>query len=205
MPYDALTSLAAIKAWVPITSTADDNLVNTLIPIASEMIGRFCGRPNLGKVYTYVENYRPGQRGRSWTAPTWTIVLRHYPIVSLTSVLINNSSVPILANTDVQVGTSGVFLEEEDEPRTLEFRGIVAYSQSPALVTYTAGYSSVPAPLQQACNQLVMEIKRKSGHINQKSIAAAGETTTYDMGGTWGMSNHVQQMLQPFKNVVPFR
>lgn len=185
----------------------DDATISQLIPAASELIGRFCSRPNLGKIYTYQESYFPNSKNVNWGNTEWKLVLRHYPVTTLTSVLISNSPVPILTANDLQVAAQGVYLEEDEEPRVLRFRGTCLFSPSAVQVNYAAGYdiAAVPAGLQQATAQFVAEIMRSSKFINLRSVAIAGETTSYDMGTSWGMSNRVQSMLAPYRNVAVFQ
>lgn len=206
MPYDNLTTVASLKAWLRPTGNNDDAEFATLITVASDLIGRFCGRDNLGKVYTYTENYFRSGSFKTSTRQDLSLVLRHYPIVSLVSVAASgNSSVPILDQAALQSNQAGVFVQEDVEPRMLKFRFLqLAY---PITVTYTAGYAFnlIPMTLAQACNQVAAEIFRSSQWVGLKSISMAGETTSYDAGEAWGMSKRTQAMLQPYRDVVPFR
>lgn len=205
--YDVLTTVDAVKAWLKSSGTGDDALIQALIPTSSELIGRYCERDNLGSIYPYSEVYYPGQRARSWHARSWDLVLRHYPVVQLTSVVINNTQIQILQQSDLQVGTSGVYLEEADEPRILKFMGVAVYPAGGVVqVTYTAGYNSgaIPAGLAQGANQFTAEMLRASARVGLRSQSMAGETTAFDMGTNWGMSNMVKAMVHPYRNVVTF-
>jgi hypothetical protein len=205
--YDPLTTVDQVKAWLKSSGTGDDALIEALIPTSSELIGRYCERENLGSIYSYSEVYYPGQRARSWHTRNWDIVLRHYPVVSLTSVIINNTQIPILQQSDLQAGTSGVYLEEDTEPRVLKFIGVAAYPVGGFVqVNYTAGYPSnaIPAGLSQGTNQFTVEMLRASTRVGLKSVSAAGETTSFDMGTNWAMSSMVKAMVHPYRNVMSF-
>lgn len=206
MPYDNLTTVASLKAWMkPTAGGSDDAELATLINVASDLIGRFCGRDNLGKVYQYTENYFRSGAMRTGTRVDLSLVLRHYPITQMVSVFSGNTQIPVLAQADLQSNQAGVFVQEDVEPRMLKFRFVsLPY---PITVTYMAGYSfnSIPQTLGQACNQVAAEIFRSASWIGKKSQAMAGETTTYDSGEAWGMSKRTQAMLSQYKDVVPFR
>lgn len=209
MSYDALTSVASLKLWLNVTGDGDDAELGFLINVASEMIGRYLDRENLGGVYSYNEPYfgsgGMGLAGRG-SRPNWDLVLRHWPIVSLTSVTMAGTVLTILnGTTDLQSNNAGVYVLTDNEPRILKFRWL--YRSYPINVAYTAGYtaSTIPFGLRQACNQYASEIYKSASWIGYKSKSIQGETVSYDMGGEWGMSDRVQAMLQPFKDVVPFK
>lgn len=204
MAYDNLTTVASLKMWLKASGGSDDAEIGFLIETASELIGRFCNRDNLGSVIQYTENYfRGGGRGRG---SDFDLTLRHFPIVSVASVKMNNVAINVLTQNQLQSSQSGVFvLEEDGEPRILKFRSVLM--TPPVSVVYMAGYAAnaIPMPLQQACIQFASEIYRSPEWIGVKSRAIAGETITYDTEGTWGMSKRVQTMLQNYRDIVPFR
>jgi len=206
MSYDVLTTVPSLKAWLKPSGTNDDAEFGALIKVASDLIGRYLTRDNLGKVYSYTENYfRSGTFQVLRSRSTFSLVLRHWPIVSLSKVTVNNGSVPVLDESGLQTAKSGVYVLEDVEPRILKFQYINAIY--PITVSYDAGYpeNAVPNGLQQACNQYASEIFRSAAWAGLKSNSMAGETTTYDTGGTWGISDRVKGMLMPFRDVVPFR
>jgi len=206
--YDALTTLSSVKLWLNVPGTSDDARLSQLVSTSGDLIGRFCGRNNLGNVLTYQENYFPGQRSRGLFSPnvTWDLVLKHYPVVNLQSVYVNNAIIPILNNAGLQSGQQGCYLLDDEEQRVLRFVATIVYWSGMVVVNYTAGYppSAVPDGLQQASNAHVAELFRTASWVGQKSVAMQGETTAFDMGNSWGMSDRVKGMLAPYRNVVPF-
>lgn len=215
MAYDNLTTVDSLKRWLlgatlgatsqQSAGNPDDTEYAALIQVASELIGRFCGRDNLGKVISYTENYFKRGSSKVSVRPDFDLVLRHYPVASISSVVMSNSPVTVLNEVGLQSNQSGVFLLEDVEPRILKFQSI--YGMYPITVTYTAGYAvnAIPNPLKQAALQLASEIFRSATWIGKKSVAIAGETITYDTDGVWGMSNRIKLMIQPYVDVVPFR
>jgi hypothetical protein len=212
MAYDNLTDVASLKRWLigasvisQSTTSPDDNEYAALIQVASELIGRFCGRDNLGSVYTYTENYFKRGSSKLGVRLDFDLVLRHYPVTALTSVVVNSSPIVLLNEAGLQAAQAGVYLLEDIESRILKFQYL--YALYPITVTYAAGYAAnaIPSPLKQAANQFASEIFRSNTWIGKKSAAIAGETITYDTNGVWGMSNRVKMLIQPYVDVVPFR
>lgn len=212
MAYDKLTSVPALKRWLigataisQTTTNPDDDEYAMLIQVASELIGRFCGRDNLGSVGTYTENYFKRGSSKMSVSTDFDLVLRHYPVATLSSVIVNNSQVTILNESGLQSARAGVYLLEDTEPRILKFQYL--YASYPISVTYTAGYAAnaIPGPLQQAAIQFASEIFRSPTWLGVKSRSIASENITFDTNSVWGMSNRIKMLLQPYVDVVPFR
>lgn len=204
MAYDVLCTLNQVKQWAKVTTPADDGALGGLIMPASEMIGRFCNRDNLGGVYSYTENYVKRNRALNDQA-SLDLVLRHWPIVSVTNIYVNSTALNALTAQQIQSWTPGYYIEEDVEPRIIK---IIGYPPTfPVQVIYTAGYAagSIPWGLQQACVQLVVEMFRAEQWVDKKSVNLGGEVVTGDMGNSWGMSDRVKSMLMPFRDINPFQ
>jgi hypothetical protein len=203
MAYDALTTVASLKAWLKTPGDNDDGILGDLINVASDLIGRYCARDNLGKVYDYSENYFKKTSGIS-SKNYFDIVLRHYPVTAITQVMMSGAVIPVIDSAGIQANQSGVFLVEDVEPRILRFNYLSR--TGPIWIQYSAGYAfdQIPTSLAQAANQYAGEIMRSQAWIGKKSQGAVGETTTYDIGESWGVSKRVQALLQPYRNVDPF-
>jgi hypothetical protein len=135
----------------------------------------------------------------------WNLVLRHYPITTVTSVTILGTVYTPLSLASYQAGSAGFIILDEDEPRVLQFQGM--YRRDPITVVYSAGYvlGAVPTPLRQAAVMVAAEIFRSEQWVAKKSVSTAGEVISADMGNTWGMSNRAKAMCQPYRDVNPFR
>lgn len=82
---DALTTLANVKAWVISTNTTDDVLLTRLIGQASRLILAYIERPSIYlKTYTDTLNGFGSRR----------IMLRQWPVVSVSSLIIGECTVP---------------------------------------------------------------------------------------------------------------
>jgi hypothetical protein len=205
MSYDVLCTVNQVKQWMKVTTSADDGALGGLIMPASEMIGRFCNRDNLGGIYSYTENYSKRSRYTLNDRDSLDLVLRHWPIVSITSLYVNQTPLAPLTAQQIQAWTPGYYIEEDVEPRTVK---IIGYPTAfPVQITYTAGYAqgSIPWGLQQACVQTVAEMFRAEQWVGKKSVNIGGEVVTGDMGDSWGLSARTRALLQPFRDINPFQ
>lgn len=209
MSYDPLCTLDEFKKWIgykPTEENQDEDIV-ALISALSRNIGEYCGRDNLGAIQTYSENRKLSSSGSN--SPR--ILVGSYPVISLTSILYNNTSLAILTPQQLQQNTAGVFLE--DDSRTLSFLGLwVPQGRGYVQINYTAGFQlngaevaaqATPSGLRQACIQWVGEILKSKGWIGYNSKSLGGETVSFEGGRSWGMSPRTKAMIQPYVNRMP--
>jgi hypothetical protein len=204
--YDRLTNLAYVKTWLKLKGNDEDVALAALVDRASDLIGRYCGRDNLGGVYTYTENYFPEGVPTTSKGGNFKLMLRHYPVITLTGVLLNNSPVTILTNSTVTLNQAGVFIDTTvPEPRQLRFLYLWRDSTTPIQVVYTAGYtvSTIPNALQQAAIQTIVEMYKSSQWVGFRAKSLAGENVSFDPGEKWGLSPRTIGLIKPFINVVP--
>lgn len=201
MAYAKLTTVEKVRGWLKSDSPTNDNLIGLLIESLSDQAGRYLNRDNLGSVEAYVENY---PMPRSTPSMPGRLLLRHYPIVTLTAVLNAGSSVPIIADPMV-ASAAGVLVDGE---RVLVFIGSPAAAGSGlplCQVRYTAGHepNAIPPGLTQAMNQWVGEIVKSQGWIGYVSQGLAGQSTSFEQGRSWNMSKRTKEMLEPFRDRIP--
>jgi len=210
---DPLCTLDEVKRWLKISPTEEDqdDLLVDLINGCSQQIAEYCGRDNLGAIETVVENRTVPITVLQKPNASPRILLKKYPVVTLTSVIWNNVSQTILTAQQLQYQQAGVFLE--DDARTLTFLGLwmpPAYGY--VQINYTAGYQLIgaevpqqatPGGLRRAAIQWVGELYKASAWIGYKSKSIAGETISFEGGNSWGMSPRTKAMLQPFVDRMP--
>lgn len=178
----AFPTLARVKEYlgVPTTETADDPFLNNLIAGAQAFVEGYCDRKFEQAAYTDEEH-----DGRD----TDSIYTRQYPIVSVTSVKVDDVA---LAAAD--------YVVYKDEGRirkkagafagaSRDVAGVIGDVRVPGVrnvkVTYSGGYAALPADLEQAAIELV---KRKYQHKQKgdESITGrtlpGGESVTYFLG-----------------------
>jgi hypothetical protein len=142
MAASDLATLADVKAWLSGSSgigSTDDVLLGRLITDVSGAIAAYLGRPSL-LPRSYAERLDGNGKAR--------IMLRHYPVLQMSSLAINNVSVPAVPPPAPGAATGrGYLLELWDglppgRPQALDlFHAIYWPGRQNVAVNYTAGYA----------------------------------------------------------------
>jgi hypothetical protein len=134
---NALTSLAAVKEYLQIdsTDTSQNSLLDFLINSASMAIESYCRRKI--KDVSYADEEYDGSGTRN-------LNLRQFPVSSITSIKIDDVALDI---SEYKFKKSSGIVNRLKALWPKEFQNIK--------VSYTAGYSSVPADIELACKHLV--------------------------------------------------
>lgn len=194
-----LTTLANAKAWlnVPTTVTGDDAMLQRVITAASQFVQTYLNRTIASTAYS-----------ESITGSgSNTLALPNYPITAVSSLSIRG--VPIAASPDgVQVGY--VF-----DDRFLYLIGNAGFGQFPngadgkfpkwpplgVQVSYTAGFASTPADVEQAVLELIgLKYGGDRTHFGQVSKTINGEVVSFSVAD---MPASVRTLLNNFRKVVP--
>ncbi len=186
---NALTNLADVKQALNLnTSTDYDELLETLTNAASKAIAAFCQRDFVSQSYT---EYYDG-------TGTGDLVLNQRPIVTLTSVW---------EDSDREFGSDDLLTEADDDIVVDYTAGIISKIGSSILsdsdatwssgiqsvkVTYTAGYTTVPFDVQQACIETVMHWYNNRGRLGLSSMSLGGVSVSF---GKTALPEHVQAIL----------
>lgn len=176
-PID-LTTLADVKTYLGITATSsDDTELQNLITGASQYWLTRTGRASLNSVVT-VANERYDGNGRD------TLMLRQWPIQSVTSLTVNGFSVP--ASPDyIQYG---YVIDQRQTAIVILGAGTYGgggygvnfcYGRLNVNVSYTAGYSATPLDVAEAViKQVAQNYKRRRTTDEEMiSIPQTGGTT----------------------------
>lgn len=160
-PDRNLLTLAEMKAALGITNGASDAALTALGAQISDMIAIECRVPVSGatpptmRSETIVETIRRDPRMARGTEP-WrdrsdspnNLVLARFPVTSVTSVLVDDLT---LAVTEYELNTA-------DGALTRLFAGAVAvWTGAKFVVTYAAGFVTVPEPLKLAAITILRE------------------------------------------------
>lgn len=178
-----LTTLAAVKAKLRITSTGDDTLLGTLITQASGFIQAWLNRTFASQSYTEV---------RDGTGNP-VMMFANYPVTAVSSVTVNDIAVPLATNTS---DTGYRF----DSTRLMLNTDVFPRGFGNVTVTYTAGYASTPAEIDGACADLVAYKYRELERIGHSSKSIQGETVAFI---TADMPPAVKTILNNYRKVVP--
>jgi len=158
----ALVTLANLKEVLGITTSDDDELLTNIINRVTDIIESYCnGRRFASTVHTQEEYNGTG---------TKLINARHFPITAVTSYQENNGT-PGTADWDDLQSDYVKYIDTGQGPGQFFYaygfeRGVSNYRFS-----YTAGYTTIPNDLEEACIQLATWI-----YNNRKSKGMKSET-----------------------------
>lgn len=179
------TTLADVKAYAGITTSATDTVLQQLITGASAFLRSWMNRDIATPPLAYSETFS----GRG----TFAILFPQYPAVSVQSLKIDGVPIPAAPS----VGAAGYRFNETDLVLTgFGFsRGMLNIE-----VAYTAGFSAVPADLAAACNELVTLKFRTRDKLEISSKSLAGETVSFTQRD---MPASVATVLKNWRKVAP--
>jgi len=183
-----LTTLADVKAWLQTGQSAfpttDDALLTRLITATSQYIQTWLNRQIAIADYLEVRDGTGSQR----------LQFACFPVVAVSSLTIDGQAVPP-ATASSMAGYS--FSQTQLTVCGYSFtRGAQNIS-----VSYTAGYSTTPPDVAQACIELVALRYRERTRVGEVSRALGGaETVSY---ATKDMSDDVKTLLQQYRLVAP--
>lgn len=179
-----LTTLAAVKAYLAITTTNQDSLISSLITRESAQIERWTGRSFTPVTYT---EWRLNGSG------TGMLTLPDTPIQSLSALAIDGVAVPL--STDGL--TAGYTVDES----TVYLIGSKFPARPQCVVcSWVAGYAATPAQVEQACIEMVGIDLKSRDNLGVQSKTLANESISYS---DKGMNASVREMLQPYRKMVP--
>lgn len=161
MAYE-LCSVANVKAYLGKSYTDDDALLLTFVQAVSARFESMISRNILARSYTDILN---GYWGR-------VIIPRQYPIVSVSSLLVDGTTVsvaPTIADTGYFATEHVVYLRHM----------FVSTGYANVEITYNAGYSTVPADIQQACAEWAALQFKERTHIGNASQSMSGISVSY--------------------------
>jgi hypothetical protein len=179
-----LTSIANVEQWLNLQSgCTDEALLVRLITAASGFIRTWCDRDFVSQSYTDTLDGKGAAR----------MPLPNTPITAVASLAIDGNVIP----PGDPVSTPGYFFTS-----TMLCLNGYRFSRGMAnvVVSYTAGFATVPPELEQACIELVAFRYRELDRIGVASKGMAGETTSFTIKD---VPPSVRTILEQKKKVVP--
>jgi hypothetical protein len=177
-----LTTIANLKQWLKITDSTNDALLTRLVSASSEFITTWLNRDIFLQAYTGVVDGFGGYKK----------VLENYPVVSVSSVTVDQAPIPLSIN-----GGNG-YTFNKWRVALIGYRFNVGVSN--VVIQYTAGYATVPPELEQACIELAALRYRELDRIGLISKGLAGETITFTQRD---FTQSVRTSLTQYKRVFP--
>ena len=174
---NALTTLGEAKKFVkiPISETSQDDLMRTIINLASDRIQTFCNRKFIEETHT---EFRDGNRTRR-------ILLNQWPVQSITSLHIDGrrefGASSLVDATNYAIDED----ESSDGVGVILFDRFFARGHRNIKIVYVAGYESpstselaLPSDIQGACLYLVQYyfLHQQQEDIHQASKSKGDET-----------------------------
>lgn len=181
-----LTTLANVKQWLNIQTTTDDLLLTRLITASSGFIQAWLNRSLISQQYVETVNGDDTLK-RSFA---------NYPVTAVTSVYIDGQAIaPAPVATAPNVARSGYAFDA-----TMLYLLSYAFNRGflNVVIAYTAGYTVIPAEIEQACIQLIGLRYNERSRIGQVSKSLGGEVVAFSQKD---MSADILTILNNYKKV----
>ena len=179
----ALTTTDKVRAYLGLNTTEADEKLAQLVTSSSAWVESQVGRSIVVPAAAGTEVY-DGDGGT-------VLVLRRWPVASVASVSVNGEAVTARAT----VTDSGYVLDGS----VLRLVGSVFYCGTQNVsVTYTAGYATVPADLEQAVIEHAAMKYRGADRQGMASASGGGESVSYDPNREWAS---IMGLLDPYREV----
>ena len=188
MAFGDLTTLADVKAWLQTGQAAfpssDDALLTRLISASSQYIQTWLNRQIASANYLETRDGTGGNR----------LQFACFPVTAMLSLTIGGQVVPAT--------TSGGAAGYSFSATQLSLLGYCFNRGAQnVVVSYTAGYSTTPPDVVQACIDLVALRYRERARIGEVSRSLGGaETVAYSQKD---MSDAIKTLLQQYRLVAP--
>ncbi len=182
-----LTTVPKVRQFFGIQNTEDDARLGALITACSKAIAQYLSRSLLAQEYV-AERYDGNDSD--------ILMLRAYPLISISLLTINGvtqtASSDGLLQSGYYPGDNYVFLVGGNRfPR----------GRRNVVITYEAGYTTIPEDVAEACIELVGDRFKLPSRLGERSKALPqGGSVSYDMEN---MSARVRGLLAPYRRVVP--
>jgi hypothetical protein len=182
-----LTDLDSVKAWLQLTTNGSDQLLTQLISAASTFVRSYLNRDL--SLQDYVEVY-DGNAGNK-------MMVRNGPITAVASVAFAGQTITAAADPVMQ--TSGILFSG----RQITLIGYRFVYGAPVQVSYSAGFTTIPADLKQAVTELVGERFKVKDRIGQNSKSMGGQASEVISFSTADMNAFVKTTLAQYRAVAP--
>jgi hypothetical protein len=193
MAYGELTTLTDVKAWLQTGQGAfpptDDGLLTRLITAASQYIQTWLNRRIAQTDYLEIRDGTGGQR----------LQFGCFPVSAVLSLTIDGIAIP---PAPPPLPSTGLIAGYVFSATQLAVRGYAFTRRvQNVVVSYTAGYPTVPPDIAQSCIELVALRYRERTRIGEVTRSVGGgETASYSQKD---MSPAVMTLLQQYRIVAP--
>lgn len=192
-PETDLTTLDAVKAWLPIKAeiTTGDDVITSLIKACSADFLRATKRPDL-----LADDYTEVRQGDGAAR----LILYHWPINSIETLTVGGVSVPSSADKIAP----GYYVDEDIDPErafNLYLIGQVFTDGAPVKIAYNAGYDPIPFDVGQAVIDWVdYRYKGKPNNSTTQRRSTEGESVGVEIVDA---PPNVLQVIERYKRCIP--
>ncbi len=184
-----LTTLADVSTYIGASDTTQDVVITALISNASAFIERFCNRTFAVTAYTETRNGNNRPR----------MMLNNSPITAVTSLSIDAVTIPASTGPTVPGYT---FDEHSIYLRSGGAYNVFSRDVQNVQVSYSAGFSTVPSDVEQACIELIAFKLAKRSRLDKKSeTLGTQQTISFD---TSDMPASVKTALLPYQRFTVY-
>jgi hypothetical protein len=156
----ALTTLDHLKEVLGETTNDNNTLLENIINRATDTIESYCNNRRF-KSTVYTEEMYDG-------TGTHYINLRQYPVTEVT-VVEQNNGIAGDPHWDVVDSDLGSYIEDGHGPGQLYYEHVFVRGARNYRTTYTAGYTTIPYDLEQACLDLCVWFYKQRQTLVMKS------------------------------------
>jgi len=174
---DTIITVADLKAHMRVTHTHEDTLISALRSAAISWVEEHCNI-KLGS-YT-ARGYLPG---------FYNSYIPIGPVTAISEVKYQTTADKDYASDLTTLAAGNWYTDEISQPARIAFRdypSVYEYALTPVVVTFTAGYSTMPAPVLQAIRLLVSHL-----YENRQEEVAGTITSRLKFG--------LEALLNPFR------
>ena len=185
----------ARAAMVPSLTGINAAYLAALVSAASNMIIRYCKRDFVDTAYVDEEYDGEG---------TYVLMLRQFPIITLTSVETMESDGTLLTCLTAQFRTDDDVGEIRHIPECTCDYTYFPKGYRNILVTYQAGFATIPEDVQEATAQTVAWLYANASaaaNVESWKLGDAAQKYKLDLGGTPMLPATVRQLIGPYRNV----
>jgi len=174
---DTIITVADLKAHMRVTHTHEDTLISALRSAAISWVEEHCNI-KLGS-YT-ARGYLPG---------FYNSYIPIGPVTAISEVKYQTTADKDYSDDLTTLAAGNWYTDEISQPARIAFRdypSVYEYALTPVVVTFTAGYSTMPAPVLQAIRLLVSHL-----YENRQEEVAGTITARLKFG--------LEALLNPFR------
>jgi uncharacterized phiE125 gp8 family phage protein len=174
---DTIITVADLKAHLRVTHTQEDSLISALRSAAISWVEEHC-------------NIKLGSYTARGYLPDWRVAYFPIgPVTAITEVKYQTTADKDYTTDLTTLGTTLWYTDEITQPARIAFRDYPTtydYALTPVVVTFTAGYTTMPAPVLQAIRLLVAHM-----YENRQEEVIGTITTRLKFG--------LEALLNPFR------